>query len=220
MKSRVIELSDDFVEYLREDGVVLPKAASAALGSGNLSEDDDDAATLREVGDDVAVSARDFPAIDAQIRDALEELGGEVFPKLNWSCPLDAAWMNGGTLKCVRLADVYLLLKSSDRVMFDVEHMLQGTGRDRNRPDQVTLILRKWANLQPAMEFRVFVREERIVGVCQRDCCTFYDFLQDPEQQNEVADLIDGFFKTQLLPKVPLSSCEYLLLASQLIILS
>jgi hypothetical protein len=70
------------------------------------------------------------------------------------------------------------------------------------------------------MEVRAFVREERIVGVCQRDCCTFYDFLQDPEQQNEVADLIDGFFKTQLLPKVPLSSCEYLLLASQLIILS
>lgn len=28
-----------------------------------------------------------FPELQEQIRDAIEELGGTVFPKLNWSSP-------------------------------------------------------------------------------------------------------------------------------------
>ena len=39
-------------------------------------------------------------------------LGGDVFPKLNWSAPRDAAWISfDKTMKCKLVTDVLLLLK-------------------------------------------------------------------------------------------------------------
>lgn len=224
MKSRTIVLSDAFLEYLKEDGIMLPKSAQGALGHDQLSDDEDEG--LREAGggrrhgthasgddadnddedDEAAPAVHDFPELDAQISQALADLGGTVFPKLNWSCPLDAAWMNAGSLKCYSLADVYVLLKASDRVMWDVECMLQGTGRDKNRPDCVTLVLRKWANLLPSMEFRVFVQHNSIVGMCQRDCSTFYDFLAQESETEAIAELLEAFCRANLLLRLPLES--------------
>ena len=31
---------------------------------------------------------------------AIDELGGNVFPKMGWSAPRDASWINNNTLKC------------------------------------------------------------------------------------------------------------------------
>ena len=45
------------------------------------------------------------------------------------------------------------------------------------RPDAFVLVLRRWCNLNPAMEFRCFVREGELVGVCQRECSEMFDFL-------------------------------------------
>lgn len=123
MKSKIIELPREFVDYLLEDGIHLPGSIRAALGDDNLSDDEDD--DVQQDEDDIMVNHH-FPELDIQIQDAIKQLGGEVFPKLNWSCPLDASWINTGTLKCQRLADVYVLLKSSDRIIYDIEHTLQG----------------------------------------------------------------------------------------------
>jgi hypothetical protein len=62
-----------------------------------------------------------FPELEAALTAAIEALGGAVCPKLNWSVPRDAAWVNGGTLRCETPGDVMLLLKSSDFVQHDLD---------------------------------------------------------------------------------------------------
>jgi hypothetical protein len=203
-KSRVITLPRNFVEYLGEDGVHLPVSSKGYFNRDALSDDEED--RLKEVDlDEEDLPAHNFPDLDVAIATAIEQLGGEVMVKLNWSSPLDAVWMNAGTLKCRNPSEVYLLLKSSDRIVFDLEHMYDlckaqstpaestlGIGTDK---DQVTLVLRKWANLNPAMEFRFFVQNKRILGICQRDCTTYYDFLE--EKLDEIQDLVYAFYNGQ-----------------------
>jgi len=111
------------------------------------------------------------------IEETITELEGAVFPKLNWSCPKDAAWiMSGNSLRCSSADEVLLLLKSSDRAMYDIESALQDcvdevvAGQSPAGLDQVPLLdgrvlaLRKWHDLKPGREFRCFVYEHKIIG--------------------------------------------------------
>ena len=67
-------------------------------------------------------SAPSFPELEREIEVAIQELGGAVLPKLNWSSPKDARWMLGCGLKCTTLGDVLTLLKGSDFIAHDLEH--------------------------------------------------------------------------------------------------
>eukprot|EP00598_Pedospumella_elongata_P000414 CAMPEP_0184973386 /NCGR_PEP_ID=MMETSP1098-20130426/5193_1 /TAXON_ID=89044 /ORGANISM="Spumella elongata, Strain CCAP 955/1" /LENGTH=367 /DNA_ID=CAMNT_0027495839 /DNA_START=27 /DNA_END=1130 /DNA_ORIENTATION=- len=205
-KSRVIPLPVEFITYLGEDGVILPKSSKSYFNNDVLSDDEDD--NTQEVGndEDCLACAHDFSELDAAISEAIQELQGEVMVKLNWSSPLDAIWANAGSLKCRSASDIYLLLKASDRVTFDLEKMFDLCSDDgpvtnalcNAEPqytlptDQYTLVLRKWANLNPAMEFRVFIRNRSIIGISQRDCCTYYDFLE--AKVDDLQDHIYDFF--------------------------
>lgn len=161
MKSVIIKLPEHFISYLLKDGIVLPSSESSAFGYDELSDDDD----LTEIAEGAPVAREDFTTLSSEIKDAISHLNGEVFAKFNWSAPTDAAWLRGGSLKCTDSADVYLLLKSSDRIVFDIENMYNLCSEcDKKNPDEYLLILRKWANLDPAMEFRVFVSGDNIVG--------------------------------------------------------
>lgn len=162
IKSVVIRpLPSSFIEFLQSDGVRLPLGAtevsscapseqegeyvwSSSSGEGDSHDDDgDEQITPRQFS---------FPELNRQIQEGIEELGDSVVPKLNWSAPKDATWINNGTLKCQTPGDVYLLLKSSDFVMHDITHAVED-------PSSVEyeLVLRKWCNLHPSMEFRCFV---------------------------------------------------------------
>ncbi|KAJ1430228.1 D123-domain-containing protein [Ochromonadaceae sp. CCMP2298] len=243
-KSRVIPLSKEFIDYLGEDGVILPDSAGRYFAHDALSDDEDTTETETER----AICTHNFAHLEQQMRQALAELG-EVAVKMNWSAPLDATWMLGGSLKCRSTADIYTLLKSSDRVTFDLERMYdlcedgaylqlqqqrieqhndsqqrqqqqlsleeggevgeiekvgevggqEGGGGSSGHvivrgilgPKQPILVLRKWATLNPAMEFRIFLCGGRIAGACQRDCCTYYDFLQD--RADDLAGLLQKF---------------------------
>lgn len=56
----------------------------------------------------------EFPGLEQQIRDAIQDLGGSVVPKLNWSCPWDARWVNpGGALCCTNAEEVRLAMRHS-----------------------------------------------------------------------------------------------------------
>lgn len=161
MKSLIIELPERFIQYLLKDGVILPSLESDAFGRDELSDDED----LTEIREDKPLDREDFSDLTTEVKAAIQQLRGEVFVKLNWSAPTDAAWLRGGSLKCTDPADIYLLLKSSDRVVYDIENMFNlcedGT---RKTPDKYILVIRKWANLDPAMEFRVFVGNNHILG--------------------------------------------------------
>ena len=50
-----------------------------------------------------------FPELFAQINRAIAALGGRVLPKLNWSAPLDAAWLTTtGSIACTNAEEVGL----------------------------------------------------------------------------------------------------------------
>lgn len=159
--SRIVPLSDEFVEYLQQDGIRLPEGVD--IGNECTSSRADEV-ELKECEDDGNIVPQ-FTEINSRIRRAMRELGGEVFAKLNWSAPTDAVWMNGGTAKCSRLSEIYLLLKSSDRALFDIGHMRACAKNCSGvRPDSVCLVLRRWVQVATSMEFRCFVFHKRIVG--------------------------------------------------------
>lgn len=164
MKNRVIKLNEEFIKYLGEDNLILPSSASRFLSDDQLS-DDEDVHDAQDDEEDNSTFEHDFTALENEIVTAITALKGEVFPKLNWSAPNDASWMTGGSMKCRNVAELYLLLKASDRVTFDIEKMFSLCTDTENIPQiEYTLVLKKWANLNPAMEFRVFVANRRLVG--------------------------------------------------------
>ncbi|GJP41469.1 hypothetical protein CLOM_g1143 [Closterium sp. NIES-68] len=64
-----------------------------------------------------------FPALEAAVDAAIARLGGAVLPKLNWSCPKDVGWLSAtGTPKCSNAQEVFLLLKASDSLTYDLCH--------------------------------------------------------------------------------------------------
>ena len=119
-------LPSDFVEYLLSDGVCLPECATKVSSCMNDADDvsgDVDRWDSSSNEEDEEVKKYSFPTLTDQIQSAITSLGGSsgCMPKLNWSSPKDASWMNCGSLKCTKVGDVYLLLKSSDFIGFDLE---------------------------------------------------------------------------------------------------
>lgn len=175
-----VHKNNDLVNYILADSLFLPESSSRDYCNRDELSDDEDLTEVCPDGDSYGCNYN-FQALESQLRSFIEEFNGEFVVKLNWSCPTDATWMiTGNSLKCRCLSDIYILLKSSDRVLFDLEHMFDNCDdKTIATPPDVIVVLRKWANLHPSMEFRVFVRGKSIVGICQRDCHTYYDFLED-----------------------------------------
>ena len=132
-----------------------------------------------EEEDDVDESEEfSFPELTEQIQSAIDSLGGTVMPKLNWSCPKDATWINSGSLKCVTPGDVYILLKSSDFVMHDFLYAFANSVGEKPTNISYELVLRQWCNFNPSMEFRCFVWNGDIVAISQRNHTQHFPHLK------------------------------------------
>mmetsp|Transcript_8983 Transcript_8983/g.11594 ORF Transcript_8983/g.11594 Transcript_8983/m.11594 type:complete len:357 (+) Transcript_8983:59-1129(+) len=189
-----------FIKYLlndSEDGLRLP---SFTRTSAFISE-----VATKSTSDnlDMLTEEYDFRELDNLIEEGIEKLGGTIMPKLNWSSPKDASWINGnGSLKCKNAGDVYLLLKSSDFIIHDLLYAFDGCARTDdidnksiNKGDisiNYHLILRKWCNLFPSMEFRCFVSNHRLIAISQRNHSQYYPHLE--KQKLEIQDNIASFF--------------------------
>jgi hypothetical protein len=93
--------------------------------------------------------------------------------------------MKKNSMECATPNDIYLLLKSSDFVTHDLEHAFDGCEDDESLKEEdikYVLILRKWFKVNPSCEFRCFVRERRLVGICQRDL-NHFEFLFPMKEQ-------------------------------------
>ncbi|CAM9582525.1 unnamed protein product [Hapterophycus canaliculatus] len=121
-RSVILELDEDVVQYLKQDGVVLPKGFDLSCGEGAQNDSDDEVDWGNGDDDEDDGNRPDFPGLHTLLSDAIASLGGAVFPKLNWSSPQDAAWVNGGSLKCSLPGDVLCLLKSSTFISHDLHH--------------------------------------------------------------------------------------------------
>ncbi len=106
-------------------------------------------------------------------------------------------------MKCENASDVYLLLKSSNYITHDLSSAFDEVKPEQEecKDDQKSteleyeLVLRKWFNINPALEFRCFVKDRRIIGITQRDL-NYYDYLDNLSEK--IRDLIDEFFEDVL----------------------
>lgn len=108
-------------------------------------------------------------------------------------------------MECRAPNDIYLLFKSSDFVIHDLEHVYDDTvehptDQEEDVPNTIAeipyhLVLRKYVLLNPSVEFRCFVRRRKLIGICQRDL-NHFDFLFD--MQDDLRDLIQDFFDEKL----------------------
>ena len=209
-KSRLVPLTRPFLDYLRADGIVLPsddepepRREWSDTDSEVFSASDNPDASDDEEDEDVAAEWRQ---VHQTIKNTISELGGRVMPKLNWSAPKDATWINANTMDCRTPQDVYMLLKSSDFVTHDLEHAFVDCvdSPDSNvTTDDIPyhLSLRKTVpNFNPSVEFRCFVRERKLLCICQRDL-NHFDFLF--KMQDKLRSLIKEFFEIRLRDSFP-----------------
>ncbi|KAI4126626.1 MAG: hypothetical protein LQ338_003648 [Usnochroma carphineum] len=218
-KARLIPLTAPFLSYLRADGILLPpddneddQYSSTETDSGIFSSASPSDSDSETSSTDPSLS---WPEIHTKIKSTIAELGGNVVPKLNWSAPKDATWINAtNSMECRSPNDVYLLLKSSDFITHDLEQAFDGCcdpppppsssqPPNGDRKEQVQeekipyhLTLRKTIPaLSPSLEFRCFVRSRSLLCLCQRDL-NHYDFL--PSLTPTLNPLIQTFFNDHL----------------------
>lgn len=131
-----------------------------------------------------------FPEFSQKIQQAIDEFKA-VFIKSNWSTPSvricllilcfynisflrtnnymfkivykDATWVTPTkSLKCTSLEDVYLLLKSSDRISNDLNKVENLS--DNKNPFNFYLVIKRWKEINPCTEFRCFVIKNELMG--------------------------------------------------------
>lgn len=222
----LLHLQPDFLDWLEEDGLVLPSGSdNTAVNASTraiISEEDeinenDSTSTEEDDDEEEAAIPRNFTALNERIRQIIDQYEGAVFPKLDWSAPLDAAWMVPGTsLRCTEPSDIYLLLKSSDFVNKDVSQLYELTQMAKEEESSLhvdeaglsltsstvrpQLVLKKFFSIPTSHEFRCFVRCGQLICISQRDTGTFFDHLQPIEMQNTILDKLTNFFNSTLRP--------------------
>lgn len=199
-KARLVPLTQPFLDYLRADSIVLPDDEVRAQpdwsdDSGVFSASDDQDQSEDEDGD----IAADWRDVHSAIQTTIANLDGKVIPKLNWSAPKDATYMNANSMDCRTPQDVYLLLKSSDFITHDLEHAFDDTVDDPELQAETIpyyLVLRKAVGKwNPSMEFRCFVRRRKLLCMCQRDL-NHFDFLFN--MSGQLRSRIQEFFDVRL----------------------
>ncbi|XP_066886405.1 translation initiation factor eIF2 assembly protein isoform X3 [Kogia breviceps] len=110
----------------------------------------------------------------------------------------DAHWIAmNSSLKCKTLSDIFLLFKSSDFITRDfTQPFIHCTDDSPDPCMEYELVLRKWCELIPGAEFRCFVKENKLIGISQRDYTQYYDHIS--KQKEEICRCIQDFFKKHI----------------------
>lgn len=212
-KTRIIRpLPQEFIEYLNEDGIVLPGdslPAETEIMEIESGDDEDTATEGAETANLTESTKKDsFPELLTQIEEIIQELGNSVSPKLNWSSPRDAKWMSPtNNLMCNTPNEIFMLLKASDYITHDLsEAYSQCIDFDQQvvdaNPECQTfeLVLRKWFDINPAVEFRCFVKDRHLVGITQRDM-NYYEYL--PALKERIQQAIEKAFEEHIQQTFP-----------------
>jgi hypothetical protein len=173
-------LDSCFIDYLLQDQIALQQQRVYYSDNESFYSQDD------ELNQD-ELEQVSFPELEKEINIAIQEFK-TVFPKLNWSSPKDAAWIAfGNSLECHSVNDIYLLLKASDFIVHDL----------KQNWSQYHLILRKFIQINPCLEFRCFIKQNHLVGISQRDIRSFYPILvQDTKSfQSKILSFFDEHIK-------------------------
>ncbi|KAJ0801740.1 putative Cell division cycle protein [Helianthus annuus] len=211
IKTIIHKLPESFIHYLFDDSgpFLLPLSISNndALPNRIIKPEDEEDHIISEqhTSDNESnqtppSSPPSFPELESQINQSIKTLGGSIFPKLNWSSPKDSAWISTNSrLKCTSFSEIALLLKSSDSLVYDLCHAYDSCSDcNIHRPARFFLALRKWyPDLQPEREYRVFIRNNVLVGISQQEATTFYPILT--EKKHDLEKVTDEFYTDKLL---------------------
>ena len=206
-----IPIPTDVLEYLRENGsLVLPKECNKESYDGTEDDYDDfgDFDWNEATDEGTESEQKSFPEFSQTVQRHMNHFGGEVFLKLNWSCPKDATWVAfNNNLKCSNLSQLYLLLKSSDFVAHDLTQPFidceDSTGGSDGDEVDYHLVLRQWMDINPGTELRVWVADDKVVCISQRDTSNFYPHMER-EELNIKRDVM-SFFSEHIRSRFPLS---------------
>lgn len=227
LKTRVIQTNLRFFQYLSYDGIYIHSKYHKVYNKNSLDLDqidekdtkiqanfnnptfeafsnknNEDFSSNQEImSEEMAL----FSEFDLDILKTLEEFENKVFVKLNWKAPKDIeTWVP--RLHCQSIEDIFLALKSSTIIGEMLENCfprLEYLKSDKDLQDVggLSIILRKWYDLNKAMEFRCFIKNDVIVGISQRYLKNSYAFLKEEIFQKRLLEKIEEFLKENLLGK-------------------
>jgi hypothetical protein len=214
--TRFVDLPEGFIErLLKSEGLFAHTGDNDDFGS--WSDDDWSEEEPDKVEDDGDLAQRrgrqqeTYPEFEASIKKVIDRwtvspADGGVFPRLNWSSPLDAHWMGiGGSLRCTTVSEVLRFLEASDAVRSDLEmleDLKKRSALDKHWKPQ--LALRKWHDFHTPNEFRCFVSNHRLLGISQKDVTNFWPFLVEAKQSHQQS--IIQFFQQKLKNQFEISS--------------
>uniref|UniRef100_A0A1L8DDE0 Uncharacterized protein n=1 Tax=Nyssomyia neivai TaxID=330878 RepID=A0A1L8DDE0_9DIPT len=182
IKSFLIPIPNHVLDYLRDDIIILPKECIP-----------DDEETTDE---DSSVS---FPEFSNEIHGILTKLPGGAFLKTNWHCARDAHWiMPGQSLRVRNLDEVYQLLKASNFSKMDLS-----PERGFACGFSYFIVLRKWQEINPASEFRCFVRNHTLIAISPRAWPEYYEHIY--QQKSDIIRDICTLFKEYIKNRFPLA---------------
>lgn len=191
-EARVLkDVPQAFVDYLGSESIRLPPPKYA----DNVTANSDNEYSDWEDEDPEPNPCASFQDFHEEVEKIVEGMGS-VIVKLNWSAPKDAKWiLINNSLQCSSAGDVYLLLNASDHIAHDLDGHIYDECLDKENGKKLgpELVIKKWIrDFNPALEFRVYVKDRKILGVSQRDL-NHYVFLE--ELQPKLHDAILRFQK-------------------------
>ncbi|KAG7199970.1 hypothetical protein KM043_014398 [Ampulex compressa] len=200
LKAVMIPIPENIVQYLENDAFLLPLEVSKSL-----PEDAKWADGLPVADEETDECQPTFPEFSQKIQDVIDEYGA-VFVKSNWSSPSDAVWVAPTkTLICKTLEEIYLLLKSSDKIATDLQ-TVKSLANNGN-PLHCCLVLKQWYDINPCTEFRCFVVEKELVGISQRDISQYHSY-NESEKYNIQTD-IKSLFNERIKDKFELNNYSF-----------
>lgn len=199
-KAKVLsQVPQAFLDYLNTESIRLPPPK---YEEKIISTSDNEYSDWEEEEEAVSGAVADPVAGFREFHESIEALVSKwksVMVKLNWSAPKDAKWiLINNSLQCTSALDIYLLLNASDHAAHDLDGHIYDECEDKDTGARLApeLVVKKWiSDLNPALEFRIFVRDRRVVGVSQRDL-NHYEFLADIKQK--LTDTVTRFSESVL----------------------
>ena len=126
IKSAILKAPPSFVQYLLcDESVFLPdhsvESETRTSSSQPAIHDHRDRSSGAASTTSRLLSCEEFKDFEVYAKQIIKELGGKVFPKLNWSSPKDASWVAfNSSLCCQNFSDICLLMKSSNFITHDL----------------------------------------------------------------------------------------------------
>lgn len=171
-----------FLDYLNSESIRLPPPKYVEAIDPNS---DNEYSDWEDEENEQINPVLEFQEFHEQIQDIVEKYRAVVV-KLNWSAPKDARWiLINNSLRCTSASDIYLVLNASDHAAHDLDGHIydECEDKDEGRHLEPEIVVKKWIDdFNPALEFRIFVRNKKILGVSQRDV-NHYEFLLDLQEK-------------------------------------